>query len=135
MQSRDSRGTAPLRQRWFIYAAGKGAYNLELWLFGLEEDREVGSAWLKFTDREVPDLGCSEPGLVMKTLVEYCFYPISLKEREKELPARLMQQWAAVKWGVLAQDESQRPWSEWTFTGMGQEQLQQKCLKRNGRKH
>lgn len=68
MQSRDSRGTAPLRQRWFIYAAGKGAYNLELWLFGLEEDREVGSAWLKFTDREVPNLGCSEPGLVMKNL-------------------------------------------------------------------
>lgn len=72
----------------------------------------------------MPDLGCSEPGLVMKAFVEYCFYLISLKEHGKELPARLMQKWTAVKRGVLAQDESQRPWSEWTFTGMGQEQLQ-----------
>lgn len=97
MQSRDSRGSAPLRQKWFVYTAGKGAYNLELRLFGLEEDREARSAWLKFTDREVPDLGCSELGLVMKAFVEYCFYPISFKEHEKELPARLMQQWTAVK--------------------------------------
>lgn len=123
MQSRDSRGTAPLTQRWFIYAAGEGAYNLELWLFGLEEDREARSAWLKFKT-EVPDLGCSEPALVMKTFVEHCFYLISLKEHEKKLPAGLMQQGTAVKRGILAQDEGQQPWSEWTFTGMGQEQLQ-----------
>lgn len=56
----------------------------------------------------------------MKTFVEYCVDLISLKDNVKEL----MQQWTAVKQGVLAQDESQGPWGELTFTGMGQEQLQ-----------
>lgn len=57
--------------------------------------------------REVPDLGCSEPGLVMKASVEYCFYLMSLKEHGEELPARLRQQWTAVEGAVLTQHESQ----------------------------
>lgn len=53
---------------------------------------------VKFTDTEVLDIGCSEPCLVLKAFVEYCFYPISLKEHEKA-----KKQGRAVTGGVLSQ--------------------------------
>lgn len=73
-----------LGQRRCIYPAGRGAYHLGLGLFGLEEDREVKSAQLRFTQKCLTLAG-------FESFVEYCIYPGALQEQEKELPARLAQ--------------------------------------------